>query len=324
MENTANNQGNTDNKLKIIFGDCTLGVKKAGYHYIFSYTRGGLESLNKNGKEWLYRETTPTFWRALTDNDRGSQFGFKSAMWLGADSYRRVKEVKVFVDEKAIPLPIAPVNNQYTNQEYATTIEIIFTLETTTIPSTTVDVSYKIIETGELVISMKYHGKKGLPELPLLGLRFIMPTKAKYFEYEGLSGETYPDRMAGGEAGTYKVEGLPVTPYLVPQDCGVHMGTKWVEITRDTTKNNADTSNDEFSLRFEQQNGDFAFSALPFTAEELENATHMEELPPERRTVLLMLAKVRGVGGINSWGADVEKDYRISAEEDHEFTFRIK
>ena len=36
--------------------------------------RGGLESLVKDGKEWLYRSPRPTFWRATTDNDRGNGF----------------------------------------------------------------------------------------------------------------------------------------------------------------------------------------------------------------------------------------------------------
>lgn len=317
MENTAT-------KLKIIFGDCTLGVKGLDWHYIFSYTRGGLESLNKNGKEWLYRETLPTFWRALTDNDRGSGFGFKSAMWLGADLYLQVKEIAVRVDGQEIEKPLAPTNNQYSNDEYAETLEIIFSLMTSTKPSTTVAVSYLISSDGTIKVTMNYFGQAGLPELPLLGLRFIMPTKAKFFEYEGLSGETYPDRMAGGIHGRYKIQGLPITPYLVPQDCGMHMDTNWVEITRDSTLNNADRTNEEFSLRFEEVKGTFAFSALPFKAEELESATHIEELPPERRTVLLMLAKVRGVGGIDSWGADVEEEYRVSAEKNYEFSFLIK
>lgn len=36
-----------------------------------------------------------------------------------------------------------------------------------------------------------------MPELPAFGMRFVMPTKADGFVYEGLSGETYPDRKAG-------------------------------------------------------------------------------------------------------------------------------
>ena len=41
------------------------------------------------------------------------------------------------------------------------------------------------------------------------------------------------------------------------------------------------------------------FSCLPYTASEIENATHHEELPPARRTVLCVYGAVRGVGGID-------------------------
>ncbi len=48
---------------------------------------------------------------------------------------------------------------------------------------------------------------------------------------------------------------------------------------------------------------EFAFSCLPYTASEIENALHHEELPPARRTVLCVYGAVRGVGGIDSWGS---------------------
>lgn len=68
----------------------------------------------------------------------------------------------------------------------------------------------------------------------------------------------------------------------------------------------------------------FNFSLLPYTSEELENATHIEELPPLRRSVLVIAGAVRGVGGIDSWGSDVESPYHVSAEEDHQFSFIIQ
>lgn len=103
--------------------------------------------------------------------------------------------------------------------------------------------------------------------------------------------------MAGGIPGTYRVQGLPVTPYLVPQDCGMHMQTKWVEITRKTSLDNTDHAKSESKLRFVAEEGEnFAFTCLPYTAQELENALHQEELPPARRTVLSVLGAVRGVG----------------------------
>lgn len=67
----------------------------------------------------------------------------------------------------------------------------------------------------------------------------------------------------------------------------------------------------------------FHFSALPYTPQELESALHKEELPEPRRTVVSVLAAMRGVGGIDSWGCDVEEAYRVSAEQDIEFTFII-
>ena len=50
------------NKLRVVYGDYTLGVHGDGFDYIFSYSQGGLESIVKNGYEWLYRCPKPTFW----------------------------------------------------------------------------------------------------------------------------------------------------------------------------------------------------------------------------------------------------------------------
>ena len=44
-------------KLRVVYGDYTLGVHGEGFDYIFSYAQGGLESIVKNGYEWLYRFT---------------------------------------------------------------------------------------------------------------------------------------------------------------------------------------------------------------------------------------------------------------------------
>lgn len=318
----------TNKKLRLVYGDATLGVHGDGFDYIFSYARAGLESLVRNGVEWLYRVPMPTFWRALTDNDRGSRFALSSGMWLAADLFLGRIGVKVCVDGEEIPLPAAPENNRYSDKEYAKQVQIAFKYQTITVPYTEVAVSYEVGVDGAISVNVHYYGKSGLPELPVFGMRFLMPTRAVSYRYEGLSGETYPDRMAGGVPGVYEVEGLPVTRYLVPQDCGVHMQTKWLEVCRNTTLssvNKGDGKTDSLlsRLRFEMTDAPFAFSCLPYTAQELENATHHEELPPARRTVVSILGAVRGVGGIDSWGADVEEQYHISGEEDIQYSFRI-
>ena len=103
----------------------------------------------------------------------------------------------------------------------------------------------------------------------------------------------------------------------------MRMDTEWLEITRHTALDNSRTDSSSQTLRIEKNDEKFAFSCLPYTASEIENALHHEELPPARRTVLCIYGAVRGVGGIDSWGTDVEEDYRISAENDKDYSFTI-
>ena len=313
----------TSKSLRVVYGDYTLGVHGEGFDYIFSYAQGGLESIRKNGYEWLYRCPKPTFWRALTDNDRGSKFHIKSGSWLAADMFIDCVDVEVIVDGLSQGKPVAPDNNKYGSDVYADKVEVKFVYSTITTPVTTVEVAYKVTENGKITVNVLYTGAKGLPELPVLGMRFVMPTLADGYKYEGLSGETYPDRMAGGVKGTYSIDDLSLTPYLVPQECGMRMDTDWVEIARHTSLNMNRTDKSQQILRIEKEENTFAFSCLPYTASEIENATHHEELPPARRTVLCVYGAVRGVGGIDSWGSDVEDAYHINAEEDIRFSFTI-
>ena len=80
-------------------------------------------------------------------------------------------------------------------------------------------------------MDVHYNGVQGLPEFPVFGMRFIMPTLADKYLYKGLSGETYPDRKAGAKEGIYEINDLSLTQYLVPQECGMRMDTEWLEVT---------------------------------------------------------------------------------------------
>ena len=105
-----------------------------------------------------------------------------------------------------------------------------------------------------------------------------------------------------------------VSPYLVPQECGNHTDTRWVEIDGAAGGR----------LRLEAAAEPFQFSVLPYTAEELEQAMHPHELPPQNYTNVVIAAKMRGVGGDDSWGAPVYPEYCISAEEDISLEFIIR
>ena len=57
--------------------------------------------------------------------------------------------------------------------------------------------------------------------------------------------------------------------------------------------------------------------------QQLEQAAHREELPRPVRTVVTVCGAVRGVGGIDSWGSDVEPAYQVRGDQDIGFSFWI-
>lgn len=69
---------------------------------------------------------------------------------------------------------------------------------------------------------------------------------------------------------------------------------------------------------------DSGFTSIPYTPQQLSEASHAYELPTPCRTVITVCGAMRGVGGIDSWGADVEEGYHVASDKDISFTFRIR
>ena len=161
-------------------------------------------------------------------------------------------------------------------------------------------------------MTVDYLGAAGRPQLPLLGLRFEPPLPVEEVIWQGLSGETYPDRYKGAEFGVFS-EKPDISNYLVPQECRNHMNTHWAKLIRGDS-----------GLYLEMLERPFHFSAIPYTPHQLEAAFHREELPLPARTVITVCGKMRGVGGIDTWGNDVEAPYHVRSEENIRFSFRIR
>ena len=163
----------------------------------------------------------------------------------------------------------------------------------------------------DMEIVAQYQGGENRPQLSLFGLRFETPVPLDEVAWIGLSGETYPDRKKGGFFGTH-IEVPHIPPYLVPQECGCHMDT--CQTTLHLGKHR---------LTLEKVNTPYAFSAIPYTPWQLCEAKHSDELPSPCRTVVTLCGAMRGVGGINSWGADVEEEYQVPSNRDHTLRLRI-
>ena len=284
--------------LTVTEGDGNLGVRGDGFEILFSAGEAGPSSLTVNGSEWLWRAPRPAFWRAATDNDRGCGFPQKAAAWLAADVYLQNLGFAVL-------------------QKSADGVQVRYTYGVPTVPGAKAELTYTVEPQGTLLVEAVYHGVPGAPELPCFGVKFQTFAPVARTLWTGLSGETYPDRCKGGVFGCH--EEVPhIEPALVPQDCGLHVGTRQFTLEQ----HNA-CGQTAAALTIEQADAPFAFSALPNTAQEIEAAQHITELPATGRTSVTILGAARGVGGIDSWGTDVEEPYRVSGEGEHRVAFRI-
>jgi len=63
---------------------------------------------------------------------------------------------------------------------------------------------------------------------------------------------------------------------------------------------------------------------LPYSAYELENASHREELPKPHYTWVRMIEAQMGVGGDDSWGAPVQEQFWIPSNEERILKFTIR
>ena len=279
--------------LRITHGDGALGVRGEDFELLFSYPEGGPVSLRTDGHEWLWRAPRPAYWRAPTENDLGNSFAADSSIWAAADSWQKCGDIQVL-------------------EESGEKVSVRFTYTAPVLPGLPTDVTYTVEDTGSLTMTVHYYGGPNRPGLPLLGLRFETPEPMERVEWLGLSGETYPDRKRGGVFGWHS-EAPHIPAYLVPQECGCHADTRAAVLR----------ARDGSRMILEMADRPFAFSAIPYTPQQLEQAAHVEELPVPVRTVVTLCAAMRGVGGIDSWGSDVEEAYQIGGEEDITFSFRI-
>ena len=285
--------------MKVFHGDLNLGVKGEGFSVLFSRVDGGIVSLRYHGKEWITKPPMPTYWRATTDNDRGNQFSVRNAMWFSANQFWQYQNTQIEVKESPDKVTVT----------YSYGLPVV--------PKTETEVIYEVTADGKIAVTAHYYGQKGLPQLPLFGMRFRFLSNVNSYTYSGYGPqENYIDRANGARLGIF--DGTPegnLSQYLVPQECGNRTGVRWLKVS----------DKEGQALKFTAVESPFEMNVLPYTAEELEIALHREELPvPPHYTIVSILGAQRGVGGDDSWGAPVHPEFEISGEKDIEVTFVIE
>ncbi|HBA97640.1 MAG TPA: beta-galactosidase [Lachnospiraceae bacterium] len=282
---------------EIIYGDVCIGVRGDNFSMQFDKTQGGLSSLKYNGTEYITRVPKVSFWRAVTDNDSGAKQQFISAQWLIAGKY-------------AIQDP-----DGFKIQEKEDALELVFSYIAPSVPAIQYQVIYTAHFDGKLTVCIDYPGVGGMPEMPLMAVDFKMKQKYNRFAYYGMGPEeNYIDRKKGARLGYFETTAREnFSQYLNPQECGNRTGVRYMKV-RD---------GDGAGLCFTAQEEPFEASVLPYSAYELEEATHMEELPEVHYTWVRIIAKQMGVGGDDSWGAPVHQEYKLAGDIHRTLKFSI-
>lgn len=152
---------------------------------------------------------------------------------------------------------------------------------------------------------------KGLPGLSRVGLMFGVPgTPATRVSWHGAGPhENYSDRKASAAIGEYAmtVAELNDSGYIRPQECGHRTATDRLVVGGVTIT------------------GNFEWNVQPWTVFDQEKAGHAEELPaPDGKLRVYLDAAMRGVGGDDSWGADVHEPYRLDGARTYRLKFSVR
>ena len=277
----------TAHKAEIVYGDFCIGVNGEGFSMQFDKREGGVSSLVYNGVEYITRAPKVSFFRAHTDNDTGAGYPCENAQWQIAGKCAKLLG--------------------FETKENADSLEVTFKFLAPTVPSFEYKVTYIAYFDGRLGVKAEYDGVKGLSDMPVFAMDFKMKKQYDKFTFYGMGpDENYIDRNNGARLGVYTLTALEnFTKYLNPQECGNRTGVRYVNVYEE---NGA-------GLNFTATEKPFEMSVLPYNAYELDNAMHRDELRNPTYTWVRIAAKQMGVGGDDSWGAPVHKEFKINSEE---------
>lgn len=294
----------TDKKLIIHNNLYNFGVSGESFNYLFKgfydFT-GGLNSINYGGEEFIKDIIRPTLFRATTDNDEGL-----SRYYL--DTYMHVNKA---IFNSPLKCDVKVINASEKGAKVRYNYRYVLGL----LPKK-VSVTYDVNPNGSILVTMETNISHLQYAPGEIGLTFKIPYLIDSFSYYGLgTKDNYIDRYEGQKLGVY--ESNPISEYVnyaKPQECGLHLFTRYLVLN----------GKNGHKLGIFAVDNSFAFKVLPWDSLELENATHLDELPKIKYTNVSILCATRGVGGDNSWLAPVHKEFRIKRGKKYTLKFLIK
>lgn len=237
------------------------------------------------------------FFRASTDNDRafGAGLNIFIGMWREKGEYR----VNCFETAEA------------SDGSVVVTVEGVYP----DLNDLALNATYTLYGGGHLAVDVEIfpNYNEQLVYLPVAGMTMEVPEEFEQLTWFGNGPEeTYIDRYKGTQVGRWQAT---VTdnffPYVQSSETGNHIGTRWLTLTDETG----------FGLMVAAKGEAVEFSALHYTAQELDRGVHPHELNATDQTILRVNAIQIGIGGDDSWSRIVPHEQYLPHDAQYRYGY---
>ena len=281
-----------DKKHVLVSGD--------GFSMRFNAKDGQWESLKYDDREMLLKGLQPNFWRPLTDNDVANGTLVRCGTWKHAGEHAQLKSLTVEKTDSCVVL-----TEYFDLAEQQSRLTLRYTIQ------------------GDGSVHVGFHflpGDKTLPEMPRLGMRLLMPGQYDTMTWLGRGPqENYADRKSGAFIGRYTASvWSQYHPYPRAQETGNKCDVRWVTLT----------DKDGHGIMV-YGDAPLSVSAWNFPMEDIEYVpamvrnVHGGSIVKKDMVWLNIDHRQMGVGGDNTWGAQVHTPYTITPHE-WRYGFTIK
>lgn len=289
-----------DGKPKLDKKDDHVLIEAADASYKFSVKAGWpLKEFRYKGEKVFNDLPRLNFWRALTDNDFGSNEQYNLRVWEAAGHNVIYRYKSMTETDESISVAYEAKLRGLEAMVY-----LIYTVNAD--GSLSIDLHYKSL-TNEL------------PELPRFGMVMTLSPRYDNFTWYGRGlWENYVDRNSDTFMGIWsgKVEDQAY-PYFRPQETGNKTDVRWL------------------TLKDKEGTGILISGAQPLSVSATNNRSedldpgmtkkqqHASDITPRKEIVLNVDLFQRGVGGLDSWGAKPLDEYRFR-EKEYRYKYTIK
>ena len=270
------------------------GVKVRGnqrFEVDFSVRTGEMTRLVYGEKNMIQKGFQANFWRGLTDNDVANGTPTRCAIWADAGEKARLVELK---PERSANGKEVTVTARYRLDEQSSDLTL----------------TYRIHPDGRVKVRMRFEpGELSLPEMPRLGMRLVLDPAYDRMTWLGRGPqENYADRKTGALVGLYQASVWDqFHPYVRAQETANKCDVRWVALRNAAGEGLLFCGDEPLNV-----------SAWNFPMEDIEyrpfnvERRHGGSIVKKEMVWLNIDHRQMGVGGDNTWGAQVHPEYTIT------------